>query len=250
MVDSRRRRKPLHLRARDFLYYRTVPLYGWVKHRLLGFVQVLRIRASRRPVFLHVGSGRRPLPGWVNVDLLPLPEVDIVLDVTCGLGLFAQVRAIFAEHFLEHLEIEHAITFLIEANEVLGDDGWIRLSTPNLDWVWATQYPDAVTTEERLRAAVHANRSFYGWQHRFIWNRELLQQALAAAGFQDIRWCRYGESSLDFFRGIEQHETYVDREDLPHVLIVEAARGPAVRPDELARLQQLLAMEFLGFRAN
>src|SRR5262249_9289542 len=46
---------------------------------------------------LHIGSGPQILPGWVNVDNLPYPGVDKVLDVTAGLP-FRDVDFIFAEH--------------------------------------------------------------------------------------------------------------------------------------------------------
>src|SRR5436305_5607309 len=56
---------------------------------------------------LHVGAGRARLDGWVNVDLQPLPGVDVVADVTQGLR-FTGVEALFAEHFLEHLPVAAA----------------------------------------------------------------------------------------------------------------------------------------------
>src|SRR5438270_9161033 len=47
---------------------------------------------------LHIGAGTSPLAGWTNVDILPYPGVDAVLDVTRGLP-FENVELIFAEHF-------------------------------------------------------------------------------------------------------------------------------------------------------
>ena len=53
----------------------------------------------------------------------------------------------------------------------------------------------------------------------------LLGDALEACGFRDLAWCRYGESARAVFRGLEHHDTYEDRPDLPHVLIVEAEKA-------------------------
>src|SRR5437763_14389901 len=84
---------------------------------------------------LHIGAGTSPLAGWTNVDILPYPGVDAVLDVTRGLP-FENVELIFAEHFLEHLSLADALRFIGECRRVLNDDGVLRVSTPNLDWVW------------------------------------------------------------------------------------------------------------------
>ena len=88
---------------------------------------------------LHVGCGQVALPGWVNIDNQPLRGVDRVLDVTQGLP-FRDVSFIFAEHFIEHLSWEDGLKFLKECRRALSDGGVLRLSTPKLDWVWATHY--------------------------------------------------------------------------------------------------------------
>ncbi len=199
--------------------------------------------APSRPGRLHIGAGRVRLEGWLNVDLQDLPGVDVVADVTRGLD-FQDVEAIFAEHFLEHLAIDDALSFLLEAHHALAPGGWMRLSTPNLEWVLATHYKLDMDAAAKRNAALITNRAFHGWQHRFIWNRELLSEALAACGFAPVHWCRYGESGLAVFQGIEHHETYVDVPDLPHVIIAEAAKGPP-QPVRLAELRGLVRREFL-----
>jgi hypothetical protein len=120
----------------------------------------------------------------------------------------------------------------------------IRLSTPNLDWVWRTHYPLQAAADQRRLAAICTNRAFHGWGHRFLWNRELLATALAACGFEDLVWCRYGESARAVFRGVEGHERCEDEPDFPHVLIVEGTRG-APRPAELAALREVIEREFV-----
>ncbi|HEX5760157.1 MAG TPA: hypothetical protein VF121_13280 [Thermoanaerobaculia bacterium] len=195
------------------------------------------------PLRLHVGSGRARLEGWVNIDLQALPGVDVVADVTQGLD-FSDIEAIFAEHFLEHLPVDAALAFLLEAHRVLAADGWLRLSTPNLDWVWATHYKLDCDAAVKRSAAIQLNRAFHGWEHQFLWNRELLGEAFAACGFAAPRWCRWGESELPVFRGIERHETYEDSAELPHVLIAEARKGEP-QPARLAALRELLEREFL-----
>jgi predicted SAM-dependent methyltransferase len=197
------------------------------------------------PLRLHVGCGRARMEGWLNLDIQRLPGVDVVADVTKGLDIpDGAAEAVFAEHFLEHLPLADALAFLAEVHRVLAPGAWVRLSTPNLDWVWATHYRLDLGAEEKRDAALRINRAFHGWRHRFLWNREMLEETLLASGFDEVRWCRYGESELPAFRGIERHEEYQDEPGLPHVLVVEAHKGTP-RPERLAALRSLVTVEFL-----
>jgi predicted SAM-dependent methyltransferase len=206
-------------------------------------------RPAARPAAtrLHIGSGRERLEGWTNMDIQPLPGVDVVADVTKGLR-FTEVEAIFAEHFLEHLAIGDAVQFLLEAWRVLVPGGWLRLSTPNLDWVWSTHYRLDLEDGAKREAALGLNRAFHGWRHRFLWNRELLGEALGACGFE-ARWCRYGESELPVFQHVEHHETYTDLPELPHVIIAEAQKY-VPQPERLRSLRDLIEREFLRHMAD
>ncbi|HSF39825.1 MAG TPA: methyltransferase domain-containing protein [Thermoanaerobaculia bacterium] len=202
------------------------------------------------PLRLHVGCGRARMEGWVNIDVQALPGVDVVADVTKGLDFpEGQAEAVFAEHFLEHLPIADALAFLRESHRVLAPGSWVRLSTPNLDWVWATHYKLEEEPAGKRSAAIALNRAFHGWRHQFLWNREMLEEALLASGFDEVRWCRYGESELALFRGIERHETYADAPGLAHVLIVEARKG-APQPERLAALQEVVHRDFLVHMAD
>ena len=88
---------------------------------------------------LHIGCGDVALPGWVNIDLAPYPAVDRVHDVTKPLP-FESCSFIFAEHFIEHLSLHDGLRFLQHCRKALADNGVLRLTTPNLDWVWSTHY--------------------------------------------------------------------------------------------------------------
>ena len=187
---------------------------------------------------LHLGCGTVILPGWINIDAQAHPGVDRVLDVRQGL-LFEDVESVFSEHFLEHLDLDDGLALLRECRRVLREDGVLRLTTPNLDWVWATSYATRWTAETPTRATIDAtqwphdasaavdcvalNRAFRAWGHRFLYNRAMLEEALRRSGFGQVEWCAYGESSHEALRNLERHERSPDTPALPHLLIVEAS---------------------------
>ena len=188
-----------------------------------------------RDLRLHLGSGPVTIPGWVNVDNLPYPGVDLRWDLARGLP-FEGVQFVFAEHFIEHLSFEQAERFVRACRAALGDDGVLRLSTPNLDWVWETSYhphgwKDGVG--DPLHDCFVLNRAFHGWGHQFLYNVPVLTHLLQAAGFDEIRQVGYGQSSRPELQGLERHEQYPDAPGLPHIVIVEASgRRAAPAPSE------------------
>lgn len=175
-------------------------------------------------VKLHIGAGSVSLDGWINIDLNPGPGIDRVLDVTAGLP-YRDVTHIFAEHFLEHLPLPAALSFLRECRGALADDGVLRLTTPNLDWVWLTHYrpPEELTPADALVACLEINRAFHGWGHQFLWNAAMLERALRTAGFAAVQTETRGESAHETLRGVERHDPSPDLPDHPHILIMEAS---------------------------
>lgn len=185
--------------------------------------KVRKLYFAERAERLHIGSGEVRIAGWTNIDNRRLAGVDRVVDVTYGLP-FRDVHFVFAEHFIEHLHYGEAMYFLSECRRVLRDDGVLRLSTPNLDWVLATHYGKA-----RIEDCFRINRAFRGWGHQFLYNFEVLQATLIAAGFREVVRRDYGESDIDELRGLEQHERNEDAKGISHILIVEASGGSTDR---------------------
>ena len=179
---------------------------------------------------LHIGCGPQILKGWVNIDNAEYPGVDRVLDVTAGLP-FEDVSYIFAEHFIEHLAYSDAARLMAECRRVLRDDGVLRLSTPNLDWVWVTHYRLEMTEQEQVQACFYLNRAFRGWGHQFLYNERTLRSLLLDAGFANIVRCEYGKSTHADLDGKERHELSPPWGSLSSILIVEASGRGGKAPD-------------------
>lgn len=190
---------------------------------------------------LHVGSGPVILPGWVNVDNVPYPGIDLLWGLERGIP-FRDLRYIFAEHMIEHLTYADASAFLRRCRAALRDDGVLRVTTPNLDWVWRIAYrPNEWTSpDEALRDCFVVNRAFHGWGHHFLYNTNVLAATLHNAGFADVRFVQYGESEDPLLAGLEHHERYADDPSLPHVLCAEASG----RRDTAAREHEAVIAEY------
>ena len=61
--------------------------------------------SSRDNLKIVLGGGPKKTEGWLNMDILRVPEVDIVCDLNQGIPLpDNSVVAISAKHLLEHLD--------------------------------------------------------------------------------------------------------------------------------------------------
>ena len=84
---------------------------------------------------LNLGSGERPLPGFVNVDTLAdAPGVDVVADVTQRLPFDdGSAELIYAVHLLEHVATDRVPEVLADWRRVLRPGGVLMVAVPDLD---------------------------------------------------------------------------------------------------------------------
>ena len=131
----------------------------------------LRARGLLVDLKLHIGSGARKLPGWVNIDVFP---AELSINVNRPLPFAdASARLVFASHVLEHLYYPgEALRFLGECRRVLASGGRIRLIVPDI--------------EKYVRAYVDGDERFFA-ERRKTWRRlpegrTLPEEFLAYAG--------------------------------------------------------------------
>jgi predicted SAM-dependent methyltransferase len=84
---------------------------------------------------LNLGSGRAPIAGFVNVDILPdEPGVDVVADIAEPLPFEdGAVDLIYASHVLEHFPHDDVPRILSQWRKVLRDGGELLIGVPDLD---------------------------------------------------------------------------------------------------------------------
>ena len=165
---------------------------------------------TERPTMLHLGSGKRNLTGFLNIDLDP--AADLQHDLRRPLPFEdAAFEGIFSEHFIEHLTAADAGRFLRECLRVLKPGGRLRLATPDLDAViaayqgnwrdqpWIKQFGIGGLTNR----ACMLNLSLREWGHQWVYNEEELRRQLLSAGFCGVRRFDVGVSAEPLFRTAE-----------------------------------------------
>jgi hypothetical protein len=145
-------------------------------------------------VRLHLGSGRRPREGWVNVDADPALEPDLVARAESLTTVAdATVEAVEACHLFEHFTYPEALAALREWHRVLRPGGTLELELPNLDacvhmlgrnvdaggydfgMIGIYGYPPAIADAGAFQA------------HKWGWTPETLGAAMRDAGFADVQ---------------------------------------------------------------
>lgn len=145
---------------------------------------------------LHLGCGLGRIDGWINIDIVPGPNVDLVCDLLQDLPYDDNsIDLIFCEHTLEHFTLAEGRKLLCKCSRVLKPTGRMRIGVPGLErclkhyhdntWqqeCWVTT-PDA-NINSRTQ---YINAYFRYWQHKFIYDEGELINAMLESGFQTAR---------------------------------------------------------------
>lgn len=75
---------------------------------VLQRAETIRAEASKNGTFLrlNLGSGHKPIPGYINVDMRDLPGVDVVAELDKLPFGDNEIDEIFSSHVLEHFPLE------------------------------------------------------------------------------------------------------------------------------------------------
>lgn len=81
---------------------------------------------------LHLGCGKKYLPGYVHIDIIDFEHIDYVSDIS-ELSFIQEntVEEIYACHVLEHFKRHQINDVLKEWNRVLVVGGTLRIAVPN-----------------------------------------------------------------------------------------------------------------------
>jgi len=165
---------------------------------------------------LVLGCGASILTGWLNTDFEPVSDEVTYVNVTLPFpfpdGTFDYI---FTEHMIEHIPYADAQHMLRECFRVMKPGGRIRVSTPNLEFLFDLYRSDkSPLQKEYIRWCAgewgvkeqdtHVI-NFYAraWGHCFIYDEKVLKKAMEEAGFVEVERCALNESRNPIFQNIE-----------------------------------------------
>ncbi len=156
---------------------------------------------------LHIGCGPIKLDGYVNIDIEPSHEPDIVGDI---LEMdFKDVDVIYSCHCIEHLSLEDAQKAFGLFYKWLKIGGILRLSVPSLELA-----AKAYVVGSDMKFLYGANfKGYYlydtpcerfnffmkEWEHKVTYDFSQLELMLSNAGFVVIEGRGANESSIPNF---------------------------------------------------
>ena len=165
---------------------------------------------------LHVGCGKRFIPGFVHIDQVRFPHVDHVQDIR-RLPNFADRTAslIYACQVIEYFDREEVIDVLTDWRRVLAPGGILRLSVPNFA-VICKLYQSGLPLEKLLgtlygRIADGKDGFVY---HRTTYDEPSLRELLDRLGFREIvlwDWRETEHADVDDFS--QAYYPHMDKEN-------------------------------------
>jgi predicted SAM-dependent methyltransferase len=208
-----------------FSYYGPVlKNYRRLKRRAIRVDRrIIRKYISRhRERKLHIGCGENTARGWLNSDFEPTSNDIFHLDATNVFPFKENTfDYIFSEHMIEHVTFQKGFKMLSECHRVLRNNGKIRVSTPDLQFL-IDLYRDKKSelqleyikwyTERFNKDAPYPYDTFVinsfvrEWGHLFIYDEKTLRASMEEAGFTNIVRCELNESENKALRNLENEK--------------------------------------------
>lgn len=146
---------------------------------------------------LHLGCGKRKIHGWVNVDLDPSNQPDVVDNAeTLNEIKDGSVEVLYASHILEHLKRINTLKVLQLWHSKLMSGGVLRLAVPDFEKVIEAYIARGIPLHTLLGFLVGGQRTDLD-NHYMIFDFNLLESLLKKAGFADVK--RYNWTETEHF---------------------------------------------------
>lgn len=171
-------------------------------------------------VKVHLGCGKREMPGYVHIDLADFPHIDHRHDVaTLPMLADDSVSLIYASHVLEYFDRIDVLDVLAEWRRVLAPGGTLRLAVPDF----------AALAEVYRRTGdldLVIGPIFGRWQipgtdvvvfHKTVYDFDALARVLTHVGFTDVRRWDWREVFVGDLAGYDDYsQAYYPHMDKDH----------------------------------
>lgn len=145
------------------------------------------------PLALHVGCGERHVPGFVHIDIRPLPRLDYVHPID-DLPMFADdsVDLIYNCHVLEHFGRQETQRPLREWFRILKPGGVLRTAVPDLAACFEV-YRETGDLN-LIHGLLYGRQDYFENTHFIGFDWAYLKGQLEQAGFAAVRRYDYRET--------------------------------------------------------
>jgi len=133
---------------------------------------------------LHLGSGAKILPGFVNVDARPFNGA--IIDDVESLFSFESnsIDLIYACHVLEHIHRHKRSSALVRWCEILKPHAVLRVAVPDFAEV-VHMYQEGVPLDD-LMGFLYGGQDYDLNFHYYCWDFQSLEKDLKRAGFSSV----------------------------------------------------------------
>ena len=167
-----------------------IKFYEQIRRRYLFLLR--RFWAPRIPlnkdgkVYVNVGCGLSSSSEFINVDVLPLPNIHYINEIE-DLAMFPDnsVDLIYASHVIEHIPRERLVKTLKEWRRALKRGGILRFSVPSFDQLIKIYHGNGDDVSV-VQNQVLGQKPPYD-NHYTLWNMKSAEKLLQESGFGEIR---------------------------------------------------------------
>lgn len=158
---------------------------------------------------LHLGCGKKILPGFLHIDIIPFDHLDYVYDIS-NLDFIESltIDEIYASHVLEHFNRKKIMFVLKEWNRLLVNNGILRLAVPDFSSI-VEQYNENKNVEE-LEGLLYGGQTYEYNFHHITFDIKYISKLLTEAGFTNI-------STYDWRDFLPEEYDDYSRAYLPHM---------------------------------
>ncbi len=158
---------------------------------------------------LNLGSGKFPIPGFINLDKKMRPGVDLKADFRALPFKDNYIDEVYAGHALQCVRQNEIDSTLKEWNRVLKQDGKLTVVVPNAEFLSRSFISGDIDlnlfSELIFRGQDNPNAEF---KYQSLFDEDSLARALMRAGFRDVKpvnlsQCPYVTAQVSWQFGME-----------------------------------------------